>query len=76
MVFFIQYVLVDVIGGEVVVLGQVCVDKVFVVVQIQIGFGVVFGDEYFVVLIGVYCFWIYVDVGIYFDQGDFQVMGF
>lgn len=45
-------------------------------VQVQIGFGIVVGDIYFIVLEWVYCVWIDVDVWIEFYYGYLQVMGF
>lgn len=76
MVFFVQYVGVDMVGGEVIVVCYFGVDKMFIVVQVQIGFCVVFSNEYFFMLDWVYGVWIDVDIWIQFYDGYVEIMGF
>lgn len=75
-VFFMQNVRVDMICGEVVVVVYFGMNEMFVVFQVQVGFSVVFSNEYFFVLDWVYSIWIDVDVWIQFYDGYIEVMGF
>lgn len=74
--FFVDYGFVNLVGGEVVCFVYFGWDKMFVMVKIEVGFCVVFGYKYFVVLEWAYCVWVDVDVRIEFEEGDFEVVWF
>lgn len=48
----------------------------FVVVEVEVNFFFVVEDEDFIVLVGVYCFCVVVEVGVYFDVCCFEVVSF
>ena len=63
-------------GGDISHLVQVDVDEPFVVAQIQVGFGSVFGNEDFAMLVGGHGSGIDVDVGVEFLHSDADATGF
>lgn len=66
--------LIDLFGGDVVVCWNVEVEKVFVVVDVEVGFGIWSCYEVFVVFVGLYGVGVDIDVGVDFDGGDFVVV--
>lgn len=74
-VFFFDYGLVNLFGGNVVCLGCRCVQKLFVMIEVEICFSFIVGDEIFIVFIWVECFWIDIDVWIEFLDGSSVVFG-
>ena len=73
---FLQHPVIDLAGGEVVVLAHGGADETFVMPQVQIGLGAVAGDEDLAVLKRAHGARIDIDIGIEFDEGDFQPPGF
>ena len=69
-------VVIDAAGGEVVLLAQGDRGVAFVVAQVQVGFGPVFGDEDLAVLERVHGAGVHVDVGIQLLKGDAEPPGF
>lgn len=76
MVFFVQNISVNMICGKVVVFGYFGMNEMFVVIKVQVGFCVIFCNEYFIVLSWVYGVWINVDVRVKFYYGYFKIMSF
>ena len=67
---------VDAAGGPVVVAGKLGVGKTFVMAEVEIGFGAVFGDEDFSMLKRAHRAGIDVQVWIAFLKGDFETATF
>ena len=70
-----QHVPVDLTGREVVPPPHGRADEAFVVAEVEIGLGAVFGDEHLSMLEGVHRPGIDVDVGIELDDGDAEPPG-
>lgn len=54
------------VGSEVVVFSYVGVNKMFIVIKIKVGFSVVIGNKYFIMLDRVYSVWVDIDVRVEF----------
>ena len=68
--FFFDDAFVYASGGDVVVLACVDVEESFVVSEVEVGFGSVFGDVAFAVFVGVEGAWVDVEVGVEFLDCD------
>lgn len=66
MMFVFKYFFVYVVSGEVVVFGYMGMNKMFVMVKVKVGFCVVIGYKYFIVLNGVYCVRVDIDIRVEF----------
>ena len=66
---------IDAPGGEVVLLAQGDGGVAFVMAQVQVGFGAVFGDEHLAVLEGVHGAGVHVDVRVQLLEGDPEAPG-
>ena len=67
---------VDLAGRHIGALGQVDIDKPFVVPEVEVGFAAVVGDEHFPVLVRAHGSGVKVDVRVEFLDGDFHAPAF
>ena len=61
---------VNLTGGEVIKLAHTSIKKALVVPKIKIGLGTIFRDEHLTVLKGAHGAWVYVEIGVHFNNGD------
>ena len=73
--FLVQYIPVDLTGGQIGVLVQVFIDKALVVTQVQVCFCAVFCNIYLAVLIGTHGAGVHIDIGVQLLRGNFQSAG-
>ena len=69
---FVEHVPIYFARRQVGIFVEVFVDKPFVMPQVEVGFGAVFGDVHLAVLIRAHCAGVYVDVRVEFLCGDFK----
>ena len=63
-------------GRHIGELAEVLIDETLVVAEVEVGFGAIFGDEDFAVLVRVHGARIHVEVGVDFLNGNFQTARF
>jgi hypothetical protein len=61
---------VNLAGGEVIKLAHTGIKKALVVPEVKVGLGAIFSDKHLTVLKGAHGAWVYVEIGVHFNNGD------